>query len=98
MTYVFDLDGTLCHTKDRDYANAKPWPSRIKAVNRLYREGHTILIDSARGSATGDDCQLLTERQLDKWGVQYHRVRTGIKFAGDVYVDDKGVSDQEFTW
>lgn len=95
-TYVFDLDGVLCDTDGRDYMNAKPRPRHIAKVNSLYQLGHTILIDSARGSVTGEDWQERTEAQLKDWGVMFHRVRTGVKFYGDVYVDDKAVDDYDF--
>jgi len=89
MIYVFDLDGVICDTNGRDYSGATPFPNRIEAINLLYNEGHTILIDSARGSVTGESWQERTERQLREWGLLFHRVRTGVKFYGDVYIDDK---------
>jgi trehalose-6-phosphatase len=94
--YVFDLDGTLCHTIGRDYAGATPYPERIAVVNRLFDTGARIIIDSARGSLTGEDWFPQTDAQLIEWGVRYHLLRTGVKFYGDVYIDDKGISDKEF--
>ena len=94
--FVFDLDGTLCHTEGSDYPEARARPDRIAVINRLYDEGHTVVIDSARGSTTGKDWSALTLRQLRDWGVRFHHARTGIKFYGDVYVDDKGMDDVEF--
>lgn len=93
---MFDLDGTLCDTVGRDYADARPRLDRIARVNALYAEGHTILIDTARGSGTGEDWQDFTECQLDCWGVKRHRTRTGLKLAGDVYVDDKAALADTF--
>ena len=94
--YVFDLDHTLCHIEGLDYAAAVPYRIRIAYVNALYDRGATILIDSARGSGTGDDWQARTEQQLRAWGLRYHQVRTGVKFFGHVYVDDRAQSDREF--
>ena len=37
----------------------------------------------------------LTEKQLNKWGVKYHRLFLG-KPAADIYVDDKGIADTDF--
>ena len=46
MKYVFDIDGTLCTTnKDCDYEKVEPIADRIKIVNRLYDEGHKIILD-----------------------------------------------------
>jgi hypothetical protein len=96
MIYVFDLDGTLCHTVGREYQKATPRPERIAHVNDLFDAGHTILIDSARGSKTGIDWLPLTRRQLADWGVKHHDVRTGVKWYADIYVDDRGYRDTAF--
>ena len=90
MIYCFDLDGTLCRTSGRTYHESVPLLDRIAQVNALYDEGHTILIDSARGSVTGESWHEVTKEQLEAWGVKYHQVRTGIKFYADHYIDDKG--------
>ena len=37
----------------------------------------------------------LTSNQLDEWGVNYHRLFMG-KPAGDLYIDDKAIKDEEF--
>jgi hypothetical protein len=89
-TYCFDLDDTLCTTKGMDYLKSQPIIKRIKEVNNLYKNGHTILIDSARGSKTGVCWNNQTKEQLKKWGVKYHQLRCGKKFAADIYIDDKG--------
>ena len=49
MTYVFDIDGTICSKTDGDYTQAQPFPERIQKVNDLYDEGHTIIFLTARG-------------------------------------------------
>jgi hypothetical protein len=95
MIYVFDLDGTLC-TQEKDYHRAKPLKKRILKVNVLYDMGHTIIIDTARGSETGIDHTKFTTLQLSHWGVNYHKLRCGHKMFGTLYVDDKGMSDKHF--
>ena len=35
LTYVFDIDGTLCTLTDGDYEQAKPMIDRIEKVNEL---------------------------------------------------------------
>ena len=100
MIYVFDLDNTLCKTVHDGhrwlYEQATPIPERIAAVNALYDAGHTIKIDSARGCDSGKNWLGVTVKQLRDWGVKYHTARTGLKFGGDVFVDDKGVRDVDF--
>lgn len=102
MIYCFDLDETLCNwVKTDQYPNGRaedctPIPERIAKVNKLYDEGHTIILDTARGSRTGKDHFASTEKQLAEWGLKYHQLRTGVKFYADVYVDDRGISDKDF--
>jgi len=95
MTYCFDLDGTLCSSSPEDYTKAIPWQARIDSVNKLYTESHHIVIYTARGMGTGIDYRTLTEWQLSDWGVLYHDLIMGKPLA-DVYIDNKGISDEEF--
>ena len=103
MTYVFDIDGTICHTSNSDYENSKPIYNRIDKVNRLYNDGNTIIFFTARGMGRHNnnaglaylDFFELTRHQLKTWGAKYHHLLLG-KPSGDVYVDDKGISDEHF--
>jgi hypothetical protein len=95
-TFCFDLDDTLCKTNGCDYDNSQPYIERINLVNKLYNEGHTIFIDSARGSGTGIYWTTKTKKQLDSWGLKYHKVRCGRKFAADIYVDDKAFNSEDY--
>lgn len=96
MVYCFDLDDTLCTTTQGDYENSKPKHTCIKEVNKLYADGHEIIIDTARGSVTGIDWFPLTEKQLKLWGVNYHTLYVGKKPAADVYIDDKAIAAFDF--
>jgi hypothetical protein len=90
LTYCFDIDGTLCETPATDYAAAVAIIDAIADVNRLYDQGHRIVLFTARGSVTGIDWRPLTESQLQKWGVQYHELVLG-KPPADFYVDDRAI-------
>lgn len=101
MIYVFDLDGTLCDTKKNeegywDYMGAEPFQNRIDTVNELYDGGHTVIIESARGCSSGKNWDDETLSQLRKWGVHFDKLRTGVKFCADLFVDDKGVNAEQF--
>lgn len=93
--YCFDIDGTICHTEGSDYLTSTPLSSRILLINRLFEQGHKIIIFTARGSSSGKDWKDLTEIQLTKWGVRYHELILG-KPAADYYIDNKGINDTEF--
>lgn len=103
MIYCFDLDGTLCtKTEGGHYKEAQPYMDRIAKVNELFKQRHTIIIDTARGTLTArdrherDELWVMTRNQLLEWGVCYTRLRVAEKIYADVYIDDKGISDKDF--
>ncbi|MDG1689763.1 MAG: HAD hydrolase family protein [Flavobacteriales bacterium] len=96
MVYCFDLDGTLCNTDGNNYKDSTPKKDRIEIVNTLYDEGHTILVDTARGCVSGKNYFFFTMEQLKSWGVKFHTLRTGVKFGADIFIDDKGIKDHLF--
>ena len=100
MTYVFDIDGTICTLTNGNYESATPYEERIDKINKLYDEGHTIIFLTARGMGRSNNTnpnlfKELTEKQLKKWGAKYHKLLMG-KPAGDFYIDDKAIKDEEF--
>jgi hypothetical protein len=104
MTYVFDIDGTVCTpVNDGDYLKAKPYENRINKINDLYEQGNTIIFHTARGMgrykndaiAAANHFYLMTARQLKTWGVKYHHLFLG-KPSADIYIDDKGEKDEDF--
>mgnify|MGYP003111169721 FL=1 len=104
MRYVFDIDGTICYKKDNeDYDKSEPYDHRIEFINRLYDEGNEIVFFTARGMGRYNnnatlaiqEFYALTENQLNSWKVKYHQLILG-KPSGDLYIDDKGISDGHF--
>jgi hypothetical protein len=91
MVYCFDIDGTLCTNTEGEYSEAEPFPEMIAHVNSLFREGHRILLYTARGATTGIDWRSVTVRQMEEWKVSYHELFMG-KPTADVYIDDKAVN------
>ena len=77
MTYVFDIDGTictkLCELEGSDYTDSEPLATRIEKVNQLYEDGHTIVYWTARGSGSGIDWRDVTEKQFKKWLKYQHQ-------------------------
>jgi CMP-N,N'-diacetyllegionaminic acid synthase len=101
LIYVFDLDHTLCDLKKKsdgnwDYLNATPYVDRIHYVNKLFEQGNVIVIETARGSVSGFSWHQATYDQLNSWGLKFSELRTGIKFAADVYIDDKAINSEDF--
>lgn len=103
MNYVFDIDGTICENTYGNYENAKPFLDRIRVVNDLYDQGNKIVLCTARGMGSSNNNREaaiaryynFTKTQLESWGVKFHELHLG-KPSGDIYVDDKGVSDEFF--
>ena len=103
MKYCFDLDGTICDTPLRPsdlkpgFLEATPFPFMVGEVNRLYDEGHKIIIMTARGRGSGIDWTQLTKKQLDVWGVKYHELEPMFhKPPADIFIDDKGINVEEW--
>jgi hypothetical protein len=103
VTYIFDIDGTICNTVGSDYDNSTPIHERIDFVNQLYSQGNTVIFQTARGMGRTKNNQIeaieifyeYTRKQLDSWNVKYHSLFLG-KPAGDYYVDDKGTNADIF--
>ena len=103
MKYCFDLDGTICDTPIRPidnkpiYAESTPFPFMVEQVNRLFDEGHKIIIMTARGRGSGIDWTQWTTKQLEMWGVKYHELEPMFhKPTADLFVDDKGINVEEW--
>ena len=99
--YCFDLYHTLCHLERGEdgrwkYFEAIPCQSRIDVVNKLWEEGHTIIIETARGCRRKINHYEETFNQLRSWGLKFHMLRTGIKFGADYYIDDKAINSNDF--
>ena len=98
MKYVIDIDGTICNLTQGNYIEALPIKNRIQKINKLYEEGNTIILYTARGMGRGDNPNLfydLTLQQLKDWKLKYHSLIMG-KPSGDIYIDDKCITDEEF--
>lgn len=96
---VFDLDGVICtQVYDGNYENARPVEEAVELIGDLHKQGHTIVIHTARfmGRHKGDakkahkDGYLFTKKQLDSWGVKYHKLILG-KPSSDILVDDRAL-------
>ena len=64
-------EGENVETK-KDYMKAKPFMERIKHINKLYDDGHTIHYWTARGARSNIDWTNKTREQLKSWGCRYH--------------------------
>jgi hydroxymethylpyrimidine pyrophosphatase-like HAD family hydrolase len=101
MRYVFDLDNTICDTKKKedgnwDYLGANPFPERVDLINKLFNDGHYIIIETARGCVSKKNWYEQTYSQLVDFGLKFHELRTGVKFNADYFIDDKAINSEDF--
>ena len=103
ISFVFDIDDTICNNKNRDYENAEPFKDIIEKINYLYDNGAKITLYTSRGmvSCNGNIEKIVAknkdvlERWLEKNNVKYSELMFG-KPLGDMYIDDKAMSVREF--
>ncbi|WP_274309192.1 acylneuraminate cytidylyltransferase family protein [Solibacillus daqui] len=87
--FVFDIDGVIAQfNKELAYENCLPNKKMVDVINMLYKEGHEIILFTARGYVTNKDWRDVTEKQMKEWGLQYHELHFG-KPNADFYIDDK---------
>jgi len=90
MIYIFDIDGTIADTPEKQYEKAEPDETMITLVNTLYDLGNKIIIFTARGTSSNTNYRYLTRKQLMEWGVKYHKL-----FFGKI-ISDKVITPEEF--
>jgi hypothetical protein len=95
MVLRIDIDNTICDTQGVNYWAAKPKLDIIHKINKLYNEGHTIVIWTSRGVGSGKDLNRMTRGQLKQWGVKYHSLKMD-KPLFDLFVDDKAINAEDF--
>ena len=101
LRICFDLDNTLVTypTIPNDYSSVKPVNSAIALVNQLKKDGHEIIIHTARRMTTHNnnvgkvikDIAMVTLTTLDKFGIPYDELIFGKPIA-DIYIDDRAIN------
>jgi CMP-N,N'-diacetyllegionaminic acid synthase len=95
MVIYVDIDNTIFETKGTDYKKSVPILERIKKINKLYDDGHTIIYWTARGTMSGVDWIDLTKEQFKKYNVKYHELKFG-KPVYDLFIDDKNIHSDDY--
>jgi len=94
----FDIDGTLI----RDlYKSPVGIEKNVKFCNEAYKNGHKIILNTARGMlSTNGDANLIEQKRnyiisvLNKVGIMYHELVLMKPYA-DLYIDDKSISSHK---
>jgi len=94
MNYYVDIDGVICTNTYGKYDQALPIKENIRKINKLYNNGHIITLWTARGTTTKINWRRLTEEQMKRWNVNYHKLLLG-KPQYDVLIDDRALKISE---
>lgn len=98
VRYCFDIDNTLLtyssNPKTKD--GIESIPSMVTLLRRLYNEGNTIVLHTARGMQSNQSNPGLANKKgayqvlqaLEKYDIPYHEIYFGKPWA-DIYIDDK---------
>ncbi len=108
LTFVFDVDGTLCPVKKEDerYEDIVPYPEMVTKI-REYKAGGAkiILLTSRNMNSYNGNIGLINAKTakillnwLDKWEIPYDEIIYGKPWPGHhgFYVDDRTVRPSEF--
>ena len=94
MIIRVDIDNTICKTVDGNYENATPIRENIEKINKLYKNGNTIIYWSSRGTLSGIDWFEMTKKQLMDWGCLYHQLELMKPFY-DLLICDRSIRIEE---
>lgn len=108
LSFVFDIDGTICpiKKKDEEYIDLVPYTDVVEKL-REYKEGGAkiILFTSRNMNSYGGNIGLINANTakvllqwLDKWDIPYDEIIYGKPWPGKrgFYVDDRAVRPDEF--
>lgn len=108
ITFVFDVDGTLCPVKKKDerYEDLVPYKEMVDKIREYKAQGAKIVFLTSRnmntykgniGLINVNTARVLLD-WLDKWQIPYDEIIYGKPWPGHhgFYVDDRTVRPSEF--
>ena len=108
LTFIFDIDGTLCPIKgpDEKYEDMVPYKDMINRIKEYKDRGAKIILYTSRNMNTyKGNIGLINAKTarivldwLDKWDIPYDEIIYGKPWPGHngFYVDDRTVRPDEF--
>lgn len=97
LTIAIDIDGTVADCSKVDFSKvnknsselmkAKPIKGALEAVEKLYKQGHTIVFYSSRDHGSKE----ITKKWLQLYGFPFHHIEME-KFVAHVYIDDRAIN------
>ncbi len=108
LTFVFDVDGTICPVKKENerYEDIVPYSEMVDKIREYKRGGARIVLLTSRnmntyngnlGLINANTAKVLLE-WLDKWEIPYDEIIYGKPWPGHkgFYVDDRTIRPDEF--
>ena len=108
MSFIFDIDGTLCPIKKKDekYEDLVPYPEMVEKIREYKKGGARIILFTSRnmnsyqgniGLINANTAKIILA-WLDKWEIPYDEIINGKPWPGHkgFYVDDRTVRPDEF--
>lgn len=108
LTFIFDIDGTLCPIKgtDEKYEDIVPYPEMVERIREYKEQGAKIILYTSRnmntykgniGLINANTAKVVLE-WLKKWDIPYDEIIYGKPWPGHngFYVDDRTVRPDEF--
>ena len=108
LTFVFDIDGTICPIKrsDERYEDLVPFPEMVERIRVYKKQGAKIVLLTSRnmnsyngniGLINVKTAPILLE-WLKKWDIPYDEIVYGKPWPGHngFYVDDRTIRPDEF--
>lgn len=108
MTFIFDVDGTICPIKEKNqtYEELVPYPAIVQKIREYHSQGAKIVLFSSRNmNSYNGNIGLINAHTaktlfawLDKWDIPYDEIIFGKPWPGHhgFYVDDRTVRPDEF--
>lgn len=108
LSFVFDIDGTLCPIKEKgqEYIDLVPYADMVEKLREYKAGGAKIVLFTSRNmNSYGGNIGLINANTakvllqwLDKWDIPYDEIIYGKPWPGKrgFYVDDRAVRPDEF--
>lgn len=108
LTFVVDIDGTLCPIKGKEeaYADLVPYTKMVERLREMKNSGAKIVLYTSRNmNSYGGNLGLINKHTapvliqwLEKWDIPYDEIVFGKVWPGHkgFYVDDRAVRPDEF--
>ena len=108
LTFVFDIDGTICPIKKKDekYEDLVPYKDIVNKIIEYHNNGAKIVLYTSRNMNTyNGNIGLINANTskvlftwLDKWNIPYDEIVFGKVWPGHngFYVDDRTIRPNEF--